>query len=133
MWFALWRAIIWSRDTPYVTACMIGHCTVVSFQRRSVSARGSVTTFARLGSRYVTAKARIQKALQALIAAMPIGGTLTSGQIILAIMGADPGVVDVTLESGDTDYALSANQVAVLGLSLTETPGAGLLCLTKVP
>ena len=29
MWFALCRAIIWSRDTPYVTACMIGHCGVV--------------------------------------------------------------------------------------------------------
>jgi len=34
MWWALWRAIIWSRVTPYVTACMIGHCGVVACQRR---------------------------------------------------------------------------------------------------
>jgi uncharacterized phage protein gp47/JayE len=84
-------------------------------------------------SRYVTASSRIQKRLQKLVGDMPIGGSLTSGQIIQAIMDADPGVVDVSLESGDTDYALSPSQVAVLGLTLSDTPGPGLLCLTKVP
>ena len=44
---ALWRPIIWSRETPYVTACMIGHCGVVICQRRSVSSRGNSTTLPR--------------------------------------------------------------------------------------
>lgn len=83
-------------------------------------------------SRYLTAKARIQKALQALVAAMLIGGSLKSAAIIQAIMNADPGVVDVSLEGGDADFVLASNQVAVLGLSLSDTPGVGLLCLTKV-
>ena len=43
----LWRAIIWSRVTPWSTACMIGHCCVVSVQRRCVSASGSSMTVPR--------------------------------------------------------------------------------------
>src|ERR1035438_10790906 len=51
MWLALCLAIIWSRETPYITACITGHCGVVIFHRRSVSSAGSAIDFAETARR----------------------------------------------------------------------------------
>lgn len=116
----------------YLTPARIPVCVeaiVESAVGATLTIAGTVQVTA---GRYLTAKASIQKRLQQLVAALPIGGSLTSGQIIQAIMNADPGITDVTLETGDDDVALAANEVAVLGLTWATTTTDGALALVAV-
>jgi uncharacterized phage protein gp47/JayE len=116
----------------YLTPARVPVCVEVFVDKANDYSLVIAGTVEVKSTRYLTAKARIQKALQALIASMPIGGTLKSAAIIAAIMGADPGVVDVSLAGGDTDFALDPDQLAVLSLTLSENPGTGLLAIVKV-
>jgi hypothetical protein len=47
MSLVLWRAIIWSRLTPRVTACLIGHSHIAGFRRWPVSIRRGSADLAR--------------------------------------------------------------------------------------